>query len=123
MEANNSMISHSSINSKSNSRSNEQSSNITMSMSVASIKSKNKKTKKPKGQTFSIVCKKDPNITFGQIDEEFSVHIIKCDDCLKEFLLYQARKEKLGSEILNDKKEDKKKSIKKRKKILILIIQ
>ena len=120
MIANNTMINNASNSSKNDSttpsrseiRSNDQSNS---SMSIT----KNKTKPKPvKGQKLKIICKNDSKIKFDSNCEELTIHIITCDDCLKELLLYQARQEKLETQLLNDKKDKKKK----RKKELILII-
>lgn len=68
------------------------------------LDSKQKIKTKAKHSQFTLSCKNNPNIKFELNDEELSLHIISCDDCLKELFLYQARQKKIEKEILNDKK-------------------
>ena len=62
---------------------------------------------KSKASNFKLSCKNDPNKKFELNTEELTIHILSCDDCLKELLLNQARQEKLERDLLNDKKERK----------------
>ena len=78
-------------------------SNFSMTYSKSKTKSKSKKALKLK-----IECKKDPKIIFESNSEELTIHIISCDDCLKQLLLYQARQEKNSNELLNNKRKTKK---------------
>ena len=109
MEANNSMINNTlmseSTSTQKDSRKSDKSSSFSMTLSKTKIKSKSGKAPK-----FKIECKNESGKKFETNSEELAIHIITCDDCLKELLLYQARQEKLGADILNDKKGKKKKN-------------
>ena len=109
MDANNSMInntmSEQSISTKKDSKISK-SSDISFSMTISKSKKKSKPNKAP--TTLTIECKSNPKQKFEAITEELTFHIISCDDCLKQLLLYQARQEKRNKELLNNKKEKNK---------------
>ena len=102
MDANNSMVN------KQNSSINDSASNSqTFSKKENSMLNSHQKTKtKTKHLQFALLCKNNPNIKYELNTEELSMHIISCDDCLKELLLYQARQKKLEKEILNNQKSE-----------------
>ena len=115
MEANNSMINpelNESSQTFKDSRT-EENSNISMTLSKTKMK---EKTKTPKGKKFKIECANNPELKFEINSEEFTIHIITCDDCLKQLLLNQARLEKYESQVLNDRNNKSKKNKKKGKK-------
>ena len=108
MDANNSMINNSNMNSsssstKKDSKRTDKSSN-SMTMSKSGTKSRSKRAQK-----FKIECKNEKGKIFEGMTEELTIHIITCDDCLKQLLLNQARQEKLGADYLNQKKRKNKK--------------
>ena len=113
MEANNSMINNTMLNDSNSTKKDSRKSDKSSSFSISTSKSilKGKSSKLPK---FKIQCKNESGKKFELNSEELAIHIITCDSCLKELLLYQARQEKLGADILNDKKGKKKKSKRKR---------
>ena len=116
MDANNSMVN------KQNSSINDSASNSqTFSKKENSMLNSHQKTKtKTKHLQFALSCKNNPNIKYELNTEELSMHIISCDDCLKELLLYQARQKKLEKEILNNQKSENNHN-KKNKKIKNMI--
>ena len=77
----------------------EKKDNLDYSMKGSKSKIKlNSKTSKDE-----ISCKYNTNKKFQLSTEELAIHILSCDDCLKELLLYQARQKKLEMELLNNK--------------------
>ena len=114
MEVNNSMINPGLDESNQTFRDSrsEENSNISMTLSKTKVK---EKTKTPKGKKFKIECVNTKE-KFEINSEEFTIHIITCDDCLKQLLLDQARQEKYESQVLNDRNDKSKKNKKKGKK-------
>lgn len=70
--------------------------------------SKSKINLKSKTSQVEISCKYNTNKKFQLNTEELAIHILSCDDCLKELLLHQARQKKLEMELLNNKSGRKK---------------
>ena len=50
---------------------------------------------------FHIICQNNPELIFEEQSDEFTYHIVQCDNCLKDYLLYQARMKKEQKNILN----------------------
>jgi hypothetical protein len=73
-------------------------------MSMAQIPKTEAKSKITKIQNFKIVCKNNPKKIFESFSDELGIHIISCNYCQKELLLYQAKLIKLENQILNDQK-------------------
>ena len=71
---------------------------------VSSIFNKGKKNNKD----FEIVCAYNSNLRFEKMSDDFTYHLIECDNCLKELLLFQARKIKEEKRHLNEKLNNKK---------------
>ena len=92
--------------SSSTKKNSKKSENSKISNSISKSKLKTKKTKNSK---FTIICKDNPDLSLELYSEELSVHIISCEKCLKELLLYQAKQEKLNSQLLKKNKKVKKK--------------
>jgi hypothetical protein len=101
MDINNSMNLNKSKSSKKNSEPEE--GDIMMSMAI--IPKTETKSKITKIQKFKIVCKNNPKKIFESLSDELGIHIISCNYCQKELLLYQAKVIKLENQLLNEKKE------------------
>jgi len=101
MDINNSMTLNKSKSSKKNSKPDEE--DIMMSMVVKPKSEVNNRITKLKN--FKIVCKNNPKKIFETISDELCIHIISCNYCQKELLLYQAKQIRLENQLLNDKKE------------------
>ena len=101
MDINNSMNLNKSKSSKKNSEPEEED----IMMSMAKIPKTEAKSRITKIQNFKIVCKNDPKKIFESFSDELCIHIISCNYCQKELLLYQAKVIKLENQLLNDKKE------------------
>ena len=74
-------------------------------MSMAQIPKSQEKSRITKIPNFKIVCKNNPKKIFDSFSDELGIHIISCNYCQKELLLYQAKLIKLENQLLNDKKE------------------
>ena len=72
---------------------------------VSSISNKEKKNNKD----FEIVCTHNSNLRFEKMSDDFTYHLIECDNCLKNLLLFQARKIKEEKQLLNYEKLNNKK--------------
>ena len=84
------------------------------------FKDKSKKGKKSNMKAFKmnqveITCENEPKNKYNITSEEFAIHIIDCDSCLKNLFLTQAKRKEKESELLLDNKKNKKR-YKKRKK-------
>ena len=79
-----------------------------------SVKSKKSLTKNTPVIKSEITCEKDTKTKFDISSEEFSIHIIDCDDCLKKLFLRQAKMQEKQSELLLEKTHKKKKNKNKR---------
>ena len=103
MDMNNSMTLNKSKSKSSKKNSNQDEGDILMSMVIKP--NSETKTKIAKTQNFKIICKNNPKKIFQTISDELLIHIISCNYCQKELLLFQARQLKLENQLLNDKKE------------------
>ena len=74
-----------------------------------SKKSKKSNIKTPKINQIEITCEKEPKIKYNITTEEFAIHIIDCDSCLKKLFLSQAKRKEKESELLLENKHKKKK--------------
>ena len=75
---------------------------------------KSKKAKKSRINNAKIIqmeitCEKEPKTKYDIYSEEFAIHIIDCDDCLKKLFLSQAQRKEKESELLLDKSHKHKK--------------
>ena len=100
MDINNSMNFNNSKSSKKNTEPEEGD----IMMSMAQIPKTEAKSRITKIQNFKIVCKNNPKKIFESFSDELGIHIISCNYCQKELLLYQAKLIKLENQLLNDKK-------------------
>ena len=104
MDANNSMIAN----------------NNTMHKS-SKIKDKSRKDKKSGTKPFKmnqieITCENEPKTKYNITSEEFAIHIIDCDSCLKNLFLNQAKRKEKESELLLENKKSKRSKHKKSRK-------
>ena len=113
MDTNNSMVNNSMFDESSSKNKDSKKHDKTNMSNISKSKIKSKSSK------YKIECKNDPEQKYEINSEEFAIHIISCENCLKELFLYQARQERKAKELLNDINKNKKKQ-KKRKKADII---
>ena len=64
---------------------------------------------KNNSKDFEIICIHNSNLRFEKMSDDFTYHLLECDNCLKNLLLFQARKIKEEKQILNYEKLNNKK--------------
>ena len=83
--------------------------------SKKSRKDKKSGTKQFKMNQIEITCENEPKTKYNITSEEFAIHIIDCDSCLKNLFINQAKRKDKESELLLENKKSKKSRHKKSK--------
>ena len=78
-----------------------------------SKKSRKENIKEQKLIKTEITCEKEPKKKYNITSEEFAIHIIDCDECLKKLFLSQAKRKEKEAELLLEKSHKRNKKKKK----------